>query len=60
MFRKLCGTNSLQNVIIATNFWDNVGKERGIARMKELETNGELFQPIVAEGGKIMKRWREE
>jgi hypothetical protein len=55
IFRKLCGIESLQNVIVATTFWDNVNEEEGIARMKELETKANLFQPVIAEGGKIMK-----
>jgi hypothetical protein len=55
MFRKLCGADSLQNIVIATTFWDKVDGEEGVAKIKELKTNVNLFQPVVAAGGKIMR-----
>jgi hypothetical protein len=55
MFRQLCGPESLQNVVIATTFWDKVDEEEGIAKINELKTNVNLFQPVVAAGGKIMR-----
>ena len=41
MFRRLCGEEFMQNVILGTTFWDAVGEEAGAAREKELlETEG--------------------
>jgi hypothetical protein len=37
MFRKLCGEQALQNIILATTMWGEVEEEVGLQREKELE-----------------------
>jgi hypothetical protein len=38
MFQKLCGTDALQNVILATTMWDLVDEKTGNEREEELRT----------------------
>ena len=41
MFRRLCGEECMQNVILGTTFWDALGEEAGAARETELlQTEG--------------------
>jgi hypothetical protein len=54
MFKQLCGSDSLTNVVIVTTFWDSVKESDGMARMRELQTSPKLFQPVIDAGGKIM------
>lgn len=42
MFRKLCGEESLENVLIVTNMWGLVEQSRGEAREKELMEDSTL------------------
>ncbi|KAI0339762.1 hypothetical protein BDW22DRAFT_1399293 [Trametopsis cervina] len=57
MFRKLCGDDSLKNVIIVTNMWGEVSKEKGIAREEELKTDDLLFKPVLEKGAKLMRHY---
>jgi len=50
MFRKLCGTNSLQNVVIVTTKWDLVPSDLAEAREKDLMTK--FLQPMLLDGAK--------
>ena len=55
MFHKLCGSKSLQNVIIITTMWDKVTLEEGSQREQELMSSNKLFKPWL-EGKAIMMR----
>ncbi|KAF8160036.1 P-loop containing nucleoside triphosphate hydrolase protein [Crassisporium funariophilum] len=37
MFQQLCGTNALENIILATTMWDDVDEETGNQREEELK-----------------------
>ena len=37
MFKKLCGKDALQNVVLVTTMWDEVDQETGKARENELK-----------------------
>ena len=39
MFKQLCGENTLQKVILTTTMWDEVDRETGEVREKELKTD---------------------
>jgi hypothetical protein len=55
MFRKLCGEDFLQNVILGTTFWDIVGEETGTARENELlETDG-FFKQMKDRGCDVVR-----
>ena len=47
MFRKLCGTDSLKNVVIVTTMWDKVTPEEGLQREQELMSSSNLFKPLL-------------
>jgi len=50
MFRKLCGDNTLQNVVIVTNMWGEVTLQKGEAREAELKSEDIFFRPVLAKG----------
>lgn len=55
MFRKLCGDETLKNVIIATTRWDSVDISVGEARERQLTTAKEFFQPALAKGAHLVR-----
>lgn len=55
MFRKLCGDETLRNVIIVTNMWGEVTPELGAAREHELRTDEVLFKPVVDKGAQMLR-----
>ena len=59
IFRKLCGDKSLKNVIILTNMWSRVTKEKGEGRVRELETLDDFFKPALAKGARLMHNTKE-
>jgi len=56
MFRNLCGTDSYQNVIILTTFWDCVNFAKGEEREGQLKTKA--FGDILTGGGRFMRHDR--
>lgn len=55
MFRKLCGDETLNNVVIVTNMWGEVTAERGAAREHELRTDDILFKPVLDKGALMLR-----
>lgn len=55
MFRKLCGDETLKNIVIVTNMWGEVSLEKGIAREKELQTDDILFKPVLQRGAVMLR-----
>ncbi|KAL4064013.1 P-loop containing nucleoside triphosphate hydrolase protein, partial [Scleroderma citrinum] len=55
MFQKLCGQDSLKNVVIVTTMWDKVMLEEGLQREQELISSDNLFKPLL-NGGAVMVR----
>lgn len=53
MFQKLCGNESLKNVVLVTTFWDAVLLEEGKMREKELVSNLRFWKPMVERGSKV-------
>ncbi|KAF9788713.1 P-loop containing nucleoside triphosphate hydrolase protein [Thelephora terrestris] len=53
MFRKLCGDNALQNVVIVTNMWGQVDLEVGKEREAELKREDDFFKPVLDKGGRM-------
>lgn len=56
IFQKLCGQESLTNVVILTTMWDKVTQEEGLRREQELISSYDLFKPLV-EGGAVIERY---
>ena len=51
VFRKLCGEQTLKNVVITTNMWDKVTPEDGEARERQLST--QFFKLVVDKGAQF-------
>jgi hypothetical protein len=55
MFRKLCGEQSLKNVVIVTNMWGDVAPEVGEVREAELATQDNFFKPVLDKQGQLVR-----
>lgn len=55
MFRKLCGDNALQNVVIVTNMWGEVDVEVGNRREAELMSDDAFFKPVLDKGARMAR-----
>ncbi|KII85057.1 hypothetical protein PLICRDRAFT_178817 [Plicaturopsis crispa FD-325 SS-3] len=55
MFRKLCGEDTLGNVVIVTNMWGEVAPERGEAREAELAGDDRFFKPVLDKGARMAR-----
>lgn len=53
VFRKLCGEQTLKNVVIMTNMWGRVTPEVGEARERELTT--QFFKPAADKGAWFLR-----
>ncbi|KAF6753687.1 P-loop containing nucleoside triphosphate hydrolase protein [Ephemerocybe angulata] len=54
-FRKLCGEQTLRNVVIVTNMWSGVDPHLGEERERELATNDTFFKPALDKGTKMFR-----
>ena len=55
MFRKLCGPECFQNIILATTFWDDVPADLGGEREQELKENDEFWGKMVKKGSEVVR-----
>lgn len=55
MFRKLCGSDPMKNVILATTFWGKVTESEGLAREVELQTNPDFWAEMIEEGAQVAR-----
>ncbi|KAK7682395.1 hypothetical protein QCA50_014600 [Cerrena zonata] len=55
MFRKLCGDETLKNVLLVTTMWGNVDRATGEAREAQLGTDELLFQPVIEKGAHLIR-----
>ena len=55
MFRKLCGDDALQNVVIVTNMWGEVEPEVGNSREAELMRKDIFFKPVLDKGARMAR-----
>ena len=60
MFRKLCGDNSLKNVVIVTNMWSNEIAEIELEREAQLQNDPRLFKPVLETGAKMLRHYNTE
>ncbi|KAG8788693.1 hypothetical protein FRC12_014310 [Ceratobasidium sp. 428] len=56
LFRKLCGNDSLSNVLIVTNMWSDPPTQIELEREIELRDHEDFFQPALAKGARMMRR----
>jgi len=57
MFRKLCGDETLRNVLIVTNMWGAVDRELAETRERELATDERLFKPVLEKGARMVRHY---
>ena len=55
LFRKLCGDETLKNVLIVTNMWDEVDPAIGAARERELAEKDVFFRPALEKGARMVR-----
>ncbi|KIP06256.1 hypothetical protein PHLGIDRAFT_60285, partial [Phlebiopsis gigantea 11061_1 CR5-6] len=55
LFRKLCGDETLKNVVIATNMWSDVAVELGEKRERELSESELFFKPALEKGAHLAR-----
>ena len=55
LFRKLCGDETLKNVVIATNMWSDVAVEVGEKREHELAESELFFKPALEKGAHLAR-----
>ena len=55
MFRKLCGGNTLKNVVIVTNMWGEVDPQIGDEREAELKGEDIFFKPVLDQDAKMAR-----
>ncbi|KAJ3484493.1 hypothetical protein NLI96_g5619 [Meripilus lineatus] len=55
MFRKLCGDETLKNVLVVTTMWDSVTLQLGNARETQLKSDDRFFKPVLDQGGAMVR-----
>ncbi|KAH7123527.1 P-loop containing nucleoside triphosphate hydrolase protein [Dendryphion nanum] len=55
MFRQLCGPNGLQNVTLATTFWNSIEETLGEQRESDLIGDQDFWGRMVALGSKVLR-----
>ncbi|KAG8741199.1 hypothetical protein FRC10_003193 [Ceratobasidium sp. 414] len=55
MFRKMCGTSSLKNVVVVTNMWSQPPAETELAREIELREGEDFFRDILNGGAQMVR-----
>ncbi|KAG0694751.1 kinase-like domain-containing protein [Suillus ampliporus] len=53
MFKKLCGTNALENVILTTTMWDGVPQDIELQREHQLKT--QFWQEMILHGSRTAR-----
>ena len=56
---KLCGEQSMKNVVIVTNMWNMVSSTEGQCRAAELQFMGDFFKPAFDQGAWLMHHTHE-
>ncbi len=55
MFRALCGTNGLENVVIVTTKWNLMVDKIGVAREREEELQSDYLKPMLSSGAEYAR-----
>ena len=55
MFKKLCGPDSLKNVVVVTTFWDEIEPVKGIEYETELKTKDKFFKGLAEGKSKFVR-----
>jgi len=55
MFREMCGTESLKNVVVVTNMWSQPPNEIELKREAEFQGDGGSFHEILSAGAQMVR-----
>ena len=55
MFRRLCGNDSMRNIVLATTFWEVVEADVGCERERQLIETPELWGDMVERGSQVCR-----
>ena len=55
LFHKLCGDESLKNVVLVTSWWESTGEVEGRRREEELEHR--YWEPLLALGARSRRHY---
>ena len=55
LFKKLCGTEALRNVILVTTMWEKVDEKTGLVREEELVATPEFWGLMRDKGSRIVR-----
>lgn len=56
-FRKLCGDDTLKNVVIVTTMWDITPCEAAVRKEQEMAQNPALFKPAIDRGAQMARHY---
>ncbi|KAF7509027.1 hypothetical protein GJ744_008422 [Endocarpon pusillum] len=57
VFKRLCGTESLARVVLATTFWDNKADfQRYLQREHELKTKDDFWRDMIQNQSKVFRQ----
>ena len=60
MFRKLCGADSMSNILLVTTMWENVDLAEGNQRERELRSEGTFWSAMIAHGARVERYDNEQ
>jgi hypothetical protein len=55
LFKKFCGKDSLESVVLATTFWSNVDKQTAL-KEQQLKTEQNFWGGLIARGSKLFRQ----
>jgi hypothetical protein len=55
LFKEMCGTDTLKNVVIVTTMWEKVTPDQGEKREEELRTNQKFFKPALDKQARLAR-----
>ena len=58
VFRKLCGDDNLESVVLATTFWKNVSAETAAERENQLQTDPKFWKQMIDMNSKVFRQDR--
>lgn len=53
IFKKLCGEDSFDNIVLITTRWDDIDEETGNARERQLEAG--YWKPVISRGSRVAR-----
>ncbi|KAK5200137.1 hypothetical protein LTR99_004935 [Exophiala xenobiotica] len=55
MFRRLCGNDNLDKVLLVTTFWNDVAQSLGERREQQLQCDNTFWKPMIDQGSSIVR-----